>query len=233
MCLILGFMISLAWVTERNRSTRFGFLPPDQGQRVTAAALDPDAYQRLQSEMQKLQTEKTRLENVLGKEGDQGKVLNDSLQELKAFAGLTEIEGPGVMVTLKDGKSGVGQSNVFVGDQIIHDVDILRVVNEMYASGAEAVSVNEHRIAGTTSIRCVGPTVLINDVRTASPIVIRAIGDTATLSGGLNLPGGVLSEIRSMDVNMVQLEPVTKIRLKAYVGPTAHKVGIVPKDNTK
>jgi len=223
MCLVLGFMISLAWVTGRNRTSRENYLSPDQRQSVNEATMDVDQFQRLSAEVTTLQSQKTRLENALSKTGGQSKVLNDSLQELKAFAGLTPVEGPGVMITLHDShpaSEGMGGNFGVSPDFIIHDVDVLKVVNELVASGAEAVSVNNHRVAGNTSFRCVGTTILVNDIKIASPVVVRGIGDPNTLLGAMNMPGGVLAEIRQTDPRMVQIETVKDQELPEFVGST-------------
>ncbi len=233
MCLVLGFMISLAWVTQRTRTSRQHFLSPDQQIRVNEASVDIDAFQRLSGEVQKLQGDKTRMENALASQGGQSKVLNESLQEMKVFAGLTPVTGPGVVITLRDsqkGGSGMGGTIGIPSDAIIHDVDVLKVVNELIASGAEAVAVNNHRVAGNTSFRCVGTTILVNDVKIASPILIRAIGDPNTLLGAMNMPGGVLADIRQTDQSMVQIEALKTQELPEFVGNTSHKFARPPKD---
>jgi uncharacterized protein YlxW (UPF0749 family) len=226
MCLLLGFMISLAWVSKENRNSRNAFLRADQRVRVSEAVVDLEAYEQSTNEVKKLQEEKTKLENALAAKGTDSKVLNDSLQEMKTFAGLTEVEGPGVVITLNDsGKTdtGFGGQVAVNPDSVVHDQDVVHVVNELFASGAEAASVNGHRVAGTTSFRCVGTTILVNDVKIASPIVIRAVGDPDTLFGAMNMPGGALSQIRIYDPAMVQVEKVQMMRLPAYVGTTAKK----------
>ena len=233
MALVLGFMMALAWVTPRTRTSRQSFLSPDQKIRVNEASVDIDAFQRLSGEVQKLQGDKTRLENALASQGGQSKVLNDSLQEVKVFAGLTPVTGPGVVITLRDSHkndSGTGQNIGIPSDAIIHDVDVLKVVNELVASGAEAVSVNNHRVAGNTSFRCVGTTILVNDVKIASPVVVRAVGDPNTLLGAMNMPGGVLAEIRVTDPTMVQVESVRSQELPEFVGNTSRKFAKPPKE---
>jgi uncharacterized protein YlxW (UPF0749 family) len=226
MCLILGFMISLARVTQTTRSSRRNFLSPDQQIRVNEANVDIDAFQRMSNEVSKLQADNTKLENSIASQGPQSKVLNDRLQELKEFAGLTRVDGPGVVVTLRDSQKSTVGTNLNIGvpsDAIIHDIDVLKVVNELIASGAEAVSVNNHRVAGNTSFRCVGTTILVNDIKIASPVVIRAIGDSNTLLGAMNMPGGVLAEIRQTDPTMVQIEGVKNQELPEFVGNTGHR----------
>ncbi len=235
MCLVLGFMICMAWVTQSTRTSRQNYLPLDQRQRVNDLNVDQEAYQRVTAEVSKLQLDKTRLEKALSSHDGQSKVLNDSLQELKVFAGMTPVVGPGVVVTLRDSPkySGTGMgSNIGVSpDATIHDVDALKVVNELIASGAEAVAVNNHRIAGNSSLRCVGTTILVNDVKIASPVVIRAIGDPNTIMGAMNMPGGVLAEIRQTDPNMVQIEAVKSQELPEFVGNTTRKYAKPPKDS--
>ncbi|RYG44302.1 DUF881 domain-containing protein [bacterium] len=219
-------MISIAWVTQVNRRTRISLLSPDQSSRVSEAAVDIDKFTELSNEVNKLREEKTRLENTLATGKGQTQLLNDSLQEAKAFAGLTEVTGPGIVITLRDSQKSSGGSQAY--DAIVHDLDVLRTVNEVFASGAEAVSVNKHRVSLGTTFRCVGPTILVDDVKIASPVVIRAIGDADTLAGGMNLPGGILAEFRTSDSEMVSLEKVEKMTLPAYAGSTDFKTAKVP-----
>ncbi len=234
MCLVLGFMICMAWVTQQTRTSRQNYLPADQRIRVNESNVDIEAFQKMSAEVSKLQSEKTRLEKALSSHDGQSKVLNDSLQELKVFAGMTKVLGPGVVVTLRDSPkytgTGVGANIGVSPDATIHDVDTLKVVNELIASGAEAVAVNNHRIAGNSSLRCVGNTILVNDVKIASPIVIRAIGDPSTILGAMNMPGGVLAEIRQTDPSMVQIEAVRNQELPEFVGNTTRKFAKPPRE---
>ena len=71
---------------------------------------------------------------------------------------------------------------------------------------------------------------MVNDVKIASPVVIRAIGDPNTIMGAMNMPGGVLAEIRQTDPNMVQIEAVKNQELPEFVGNTTRKFAKPPKD---
>jgi uncharacterized protein YlxW (UPF0749 family) len=229
MALVLGFMIALAWVTDQNRPSRRALLSPVQQGRVSAGPIDvQEGYLQLQQEVAKLRDEKTRLENVLGDQQDSTKLLNDSLQETKFFGALTEVEGPGLVVTLRDSQKP--STSVMAYDQTIHDVDLMKIVNELWNAGAEAISVNNHRVGLRTSVRCVGSVIQVDNVQVSSPIKIRAIGDGETMMGALNMLNGVLAELRSMDESMVDLELVKKMRLPAYAGATANRHATVPKE---
>jgi len=224
LCLVLGFMVSMVWRPSVAGNIRFS--DADQKARVeslaTASTQDPSQNQnsKLALQVNHLQDENTRLQNALAKESNQGSVLNQSLQETKLFAALTEVSGPGVTITLRDSTKNL--TNQAPTDAIIHDTDVLKVVNELWAAGAEAIAVNNHRVSIGTSLRCVGPVILVDGSRIASPVVIRAIGDPDTLVGAINLPGGALYELRQTDPAMVEVEKVRKHILPAYTGSTTH-----------
>jgi uncharacterized protein YlxW (UPF0749 family) len=228
LCLLLGVLMRLAWVTGQSRPSRFATLAPDIQTRVGLGTPDLQTEaENLSKEVSKLRDENTRDEQAMSHNGESTKALNDSLQDVKMFGGLTAVEGPGVVVTLKDSSKPV-QS--FVQDQIIHDGDVLRVDNELWNAGAEAISVNGHRIVMTTSIRCVGSTILVNNAPIASPVEISAIGDSKTLMGALNLPAGVLAEIRGIDPGMVTIDPVKVMTLPPFLGSTEHHFMELPKE---
>lgn len=224
--LILGFMMSLAWITDQTASDRLGKLDPSQASRIQTGNINMfDEYIKLSNEVKKLRGDLTRMENAVGDQTKQTKELNKSLQEAKLFAGLTEVEGPGIEVTLRDdpkaADTGIG------GNDIIHDTDVLRVVNELWASGAEAIAVNKHRIVATSSFRCVGPVIHVDHVPISSPVRIQAIGDPETLEGALMLPLGVIQEIRqSGQPSMAVIERFQKQRLPAFTGSTAGKLAV-------
>jgi len=228
--LAVGFLTSLAWITQADRSERLNRLSPDIRSRLTAGELDLSAeYQTVREEVAKLRADKGRLENLLSQGQSASKEINSSLQESKMFAGLTEVEGPGILITLSDSRRPVEDAFDPAG-QIIHDTDVVKVVNELWAAGAEAISVNNKRVGPVTSFRCVGPTILVDGVKIASPVAVRAIGDGETLYGGMLLPGGVLDEIKQYDPKMVKIEVVEKLRLPAFAGSTSPKFMKTPEE---
>jgi uncharacterized protein YlxW (UPF0749 family) len=101
------------------------------------------------------------------------------LERAREAAGLSAVEGPGVEVVLGDGTDLA--SGADPNDYLIHDSDLVAVVNALLNGGAEAVDINGQRIIATTPIRCAGTTVLVNATRLGSPYTIRAIGDPEAL----------------------------------------------------
>lgn len=100
------------------------------------------------------------------------------IDELAAPAGLTALEGPGLTVTLDDAPESMRDAaGAQVEDAIVHQQDIQAVANAMWASGAEAMTIQGQRVVSTTGIKCVGNTVLLHGVTYSPPYVISAIGD--------------------------------------------------------
>lgn len=133
------------------------------------------------------------LEKLQAKAGDE--VIAQEITRLKAFSGDLELHGKGIKLVLDDSKiaSKPGENpNLY----IIHDDDLLRVINELRAAGAEAIAVNGERIVAMSEIRCAGPTLSVNNNRSAPPYVIQAIGNPNNLESALKLRGGVLENFK-------------------------------------
>ncbi|HET6382444.1 MAG TPA: DUF881 domain-containing protein [Armatimonadota bacterium] len=171
----------------------------------------------------------------------------DSAPERTHFqmlAAMSPVVGPGIAVTLSDNPNIVNNNSAdshpdpmlsadLISAGIIHDVDILRVVNELFAAGAEAVAVNGQRIGPRTAIRCVGPVVNVNQVGCASPFKIEAVGNPETLQGALDLPGGEIESLKGVQCGVTILQE-KKLLLPAYDGAVqfmyAHPLKLSRKD---
>ena len=68
--------------------------------------------------------------------------MDNTIQNLSVRAGSTDLVGEGIVITLSDGD----KANIINSNTLVHDSDILTVVNELQAAGAEAISVNNQRI---------------------------------------------------------------------------------------
>ncbi len=218
MALVLGALLAVSLKTQQSiRSTS---LPSNRFSGLAAAYRDQQEQLKMANEeIRKLRDRTTEYENEMASASEKARLLNESLQEAKFLAGLTEVRGPGVEVILQDSKKRPpANSPIDIENYIIHDSDLQRVVNELHAAGAEAVAINGQRIIANTAIRCVGPTVQVNGIALSSPYVIRAIGDPDTLVSALNLPQGVLSDIQAIDPNMVKVVKKNDIVIPAYTG---------------
>jgi len=181
----MGILVSLQFRTQTTQK-------PTSSKQPELIALIKNLEQerdKLTQELQSLRTRLSEMEQKLGQGTTQTQELSKQLLELRMQAGLTAMKGQGVEITLNDSKRkpGADDDPYFF---IVHDVDLQALSNELFAAGAEAVSINDQRIITRSSIRCVGPSVLVNTVQLASPFVVKAIGPTKELEGGLHMPNG-------------------------------------------
>jgi len=127
----------------------------------------------------------TELESKGAATNDEVHVLTQQLGELSAKAGLVEVTGPGVVVTLSDSSRTPTLSddpNYFV----IHDGYLRSIVNLMRRYGATAIAINDQRVLGNSSIVCAGPIILVNSTRMSPPYVITALGNPDMLADSIS-----------------------------------------------
>lgn len=147
-------------------------------------------YAELQDANKKLEKIRTAAsQNTEGSDEKEQKLLKNNM-----IIGLTDVEGPGVIVTLKD-DSSVTTDSLTISDSIsnhlVHDSDLISVVNELKNAGAEAISINDQRVVLNTSITCEGNVIMVNGEKISSPFVIKAIG-SSYMNSALTRPGGII-----------------------------------------
>jgi uncharacterized protein YlxW (UPF0749 family) len=143
-------------------------------------------------------------------------LMQQDFKQAQIRAGLTSVTGPGIMITLDDNHSGQKANPDDDPQQyIIHFENILNIVGELKAAGAEAIAVNGQRMITTSEIRCVGNVILVNTTRIAPPFEIHAIGSPSLMMNMVNY--GELAILRSSNYPVhIQEEPA--LILPAYKG---------------
>jgi uncharacterized protein YlxW (UPF0749 family) len=110
------------------------------------------------------------------------------VEDAELAAGALPVSGPGLLVTLADAgpdadEDPVGGTTEADPRGQVRDGDLQLVVNALWASGAEAVSINGQRLGPTTAIRFAGEAVLVDFRPVTNPYLVSAVGDPATLRG--------------------------------------------------
>lgn len=142
------------------------------------------------------------------------------IQQGNKMIGLTEVTGPGVIVTLSDSKRDAS-SVLNANSLIVHDGDILSVINELKNAGAEAISINDQRLVPTSSIVCGGNIIQINGEKIGAPFVIKAIGLPEQLAA-LERPGGYLEILKGYSIE-VDFKKSNNITIPKYTGVISYK----------
>jgi uncharacterized protein YlxW (UPF0749 family) len=105
------------------------------------------------------------------------------------LSGATAVHGPGVRLVVDDAKDASSGGNGdpretsdFSDTGRVRDRDMQRVVNGLWQSGAEAVSINGQRLTALSAIRAAGDAILVDNKPLVPPYTVLAVGDGKRLS---------------------------------------------------
>lgn len=140
------------------------------------------------------------------------------LEKYKISAGVVDVIGPGVIVTVDDpvpteDNPGDGYSTIMLRYDLL-----LSLVNKLKDAGAEAISINGQRIIATTEISLAGDNVNINTVPTAPPYTIKAIGNPDTLDSTLTIRYGIVETMRNTYGLQVEIIKQEELEIPRYSG---------------
>ena len=159
---------------------------------------------KLEERKQKIEEYKQELDN----NENAMQLLQSEVVEAEEYLGFTELQGEGIVVTLKDNE-----------DANIEYWDLLFLVNELVSAGAEAISINDERVVATTEIVPVNGTIIfVNSKKIAGPYTVRAIGEKKYLESALTIKGGYLDERKIQYNKDVEYTLEDNIIIPAYTG---------------
>ena len=209
--LVLGMLVSFQWSAGAERQ-------PLSTDRVKTT------IDQLELEQAELKRQVSTLRRELDARQQRAAAKTDSLEGVrselvaqKARAGLIALRGQGIVVRLDDSPRTMSGNAI---DLLVHDYDLRDVITVLWLAGAEAISVNGERIVYSTSIYCVGSTIMVNDTRLSPPYEVTAIGDAVALQDHMGNPGYLSdlwtrSERHGVRLEVVRAESVT---VPAYQG---------------
>ena len=214
-CVLIGFMVAVQFRTAQDAK---GSLSQQRIEEISDRLLQTEHERdELSEELHKMQTAAVSTDNQQDKD------------LLRYRAALVPLEGEGVIVRMDD-STKPAKAGENPKPYVIHDDDLLRVVNELRAAGAEAIAINGQRLTGTSEIRCAGPTLSVNNVRSSAPFEIRAIGDKKSLENALRMRGGVAETLGvwgiQLDIkasNDVYIPPYRGSIRQSYARETAER----------
>lgn len=207
-CGILGFLLAYQYkemaITNKNQVSDYS----------NTEILD---------ELESLKKEKEELTKINEKLNEDLKSLEESAtnegveQEIKKQLdtarmqlGLVEAKGPGLLISLSL-KSNMFTSNGNDTVSTLTDTDLVSIVNTLWFSKAEAISINGFRITPQTGIKVSGNYIWIGSAGRIIPsekIEIKAIGDIKQMSNGLKFQGFDYGNFSYYDIKIEQVDEV-------------------------
>ena len=183
-----------------------------------------EKYDAVYAEFDNSEEKLEELREQVAQSGTSSSKNEEEMKQNNTYLGLTNVEGPGVVITLKDKQvtpSEVKESIVDLNYFLIHYSDILAIVNELKNAGAEAISVNGQRIVSTSSITCEGTVIKVNGEKIGAPFTIKAIGSPDLLYG-LNRTGGYIWKINETGA-IAEIKKSNDIKIEKYTGVLSTK----------
>ena len=133
------------------------------------------------------------------------KLVEKELEESNIVLGKTDVTGPGIQVILTDNDEKEYAAR-----------DLLNIVNELKAAGAEAISINGERIINLTDIVDISNRyILVNSNKISSPYTILAIGDENYLKSALNIKNGYV-DTKQKEGYTIFVEGKNNLKINKY-----------------
>ena len=142
-------------------------------------------------------------------------IMTDELKYLKMKYGDVDIEGEGIEILIKDSSRNL-KENQNPNDLLVHDVDILRIINDLKKSGAEIISINGDRLISSSEIKCSGATIIVNGKPHAQPFIIKAIGEKNALKSSLISPDSYVNLLKESYGIYIDIVEKDKIFINSY-----------------
>lgn len=179
-------------------------------------------YESLYEELEEKEEvlEETRQNAANNNESDSKN--EEEIKNNQTLLGLTDISGQGLIIRLDENREVNTEEVININGYLVHEEDLLYIVNELFNCGADAVSINDERVVSTTSILCDGNIIRINGKMIGVPITIKAIGYPERLDGALTRPGGYL-DVMANDGVVVTVERSENISIPKYDGVYAYE----------
>lgn len=143
------------------------------------------------------------------------KILDDMKEQINDYEmliGVNKVEGKGIILKINDGTTNTAEENSYeVKNKLLHDYDMALVLNELRAAGAQAISVNNHRILPWSGVICNWAFIGFEDGSMEyAPFSIYAIGDPEKLKTAILEDGSHVREliVRKLYVNIEQVDKI-------------------------
>lgn len=208
-CVLLGFMITYQLKAVMNQKKEATDKKP-----VAAITLQIEQLQNQKKDLEKkineLQTQIKSYEDAAADSNTIAKEIVKKLEDTRILTGNVDVQGEGVAIYITPQSEIFGNS---LDAPTIIDTDLIKIVNELNAADAEAISINGIRVTARTGIRSASNYITINDERISpfKKITIKAIGNKKNLKETLEFPG-----VLGIDGATITYEVLDKIEISKY-----------------
>ncbi|WP_297420840.1 DUF881 domain-containing protein [Clostridium sp.] len=193
-CGLLGFLLAYQFKVLSNKNTAEANINNyDKNDIIAEVESLKKEKDELSKTNSKLSDELKQMEETAAKDGDLGKDIKNQLDNARMILGVVDVKGPGIVLTITP-KTSIFGSNPGDDSRNLGEDELVHIVNLLWYSGAEAISINDIRITPQTGIKTAGNGIAIGSTGKVYPkdkIVIKAIGEKGRLNVGISFPGSL------------------------------------------
>lgn len=197
----LGILISVFFInTTSNRDGWSGI--------VTARTINNYQNEISQIEQRnsdieaKIEELEGRLSSYQENDMDYDALENELFNELTKYdiiTGKLDVAGEGIHIKLAD-STRILEPGENINNFIIHNSDVLEIINELKSNGAEVIAINGYRLTWDSNIDCAGPVIYVDNFVAGTPFIIEAIGNKEALYAGLESQDSIVQLLRHWDI---------------------------------
>lgn len=141
-------------------------------------------------------------------------VVKAGLEKFDPIVGTGAVVGPGISIVVDDADQATQPS------QLVTDRDLRQLVNGLWQAGAEAISINGHRLSMRTAIRSAGSAITVDYTSLVRPYTVEAIGNPRTLAASFAQTAGASwwNSLRTNYGLRYELRNASELKLSADPG---------------
>lgn len=215
--LLFGFLVATQWSTiadPASRNVQIRYVDPLT---ATVARLQ-DEQTSLKGQLSGVREQLDLLQQGASEQSGTMSDLHGRIERLRAAAGLAPAAGAGIVVTLAAGRPLLGAEPERAGCLA---PDLADVVNALWHAGATAIAIDGERIVTSSSVYCVGGTIVVNGSIVSAPFAVSAIGPASAMLAAFDDPSQLtdVKQRRDRQVISVDVARSSRVAVPAYSGP--------------
>jgi uncharacterized protein YlxW (UPF0749 family) len=217
--IFFGFLVATQWSTladPASRDVSIRYIDPLSG---TVGRLQ-DEQSTLKAQLAEIRGKLDEVQRAASTQSGVAKDVQAHIDELRASAGLSEARGEGVVVML-DAVRAAGAKEP--ERPVCLAPDLTDIVNATWRGGATAVAINGERLVASSSVYCVGATIVVNGSIVSAPYAVSAVGNASAILGIVDDPAQLRDLKRRRDQLAIDLRVARSplVTVPAYTGPLA------------
>lgn len=126
--------------------------------------------------------------------------IDEEITNNEILMGITDVAGEGIIINILD------------GSDLIHQEDLIILLDELKNAGSQAISINDIRITNQSYLYCDGSVILIDEEKIGNPFTIKAIGNMDTIYGALTRNKGYISTLQKDGIE-ISIEKSENIKI--------------------